>query len=617
MNTNAAKTAYENLLDRVTAVAALHRRTEVSEAAGRITWRIGLPLLAVTVLHLAVSLPFYLRAPVIPLVIGALVVWGWFHVAKPLLVRYTTTRAAMLVEARRPDLRTRVVSALELYPDLESGRPRFDREMVEATVVWAQRTTEREDFLAVIDRRPAKRQLLVAALTLVLWVGAFVYSPMRMWQALAGMGRAWNEMGDVMRKIAGARIEVDPLDSEAYLLGSSVRIRAWQKGFRRGEMILHVRSPEGAPLGNVTLPVDAEGRSEHVFRDVDTTFQFHLSSGRIESGRHTVIVTERPRIVTISVEYDLPEYVRRAPVVQPRSDGNLRALYGSSVVLTIEANKKLARAELSGSFLKEREDLALGGRYARGVIRLDDRKWLSDSQAVVEEFYSLRLTDSYGFENLKADHRFQLAIVKDSAPEAAFVGLPHRSPAHEPHVLEESLDTIGLAVKVSDDYGVRKVVLRCRIESLETDRELRSEQKEKQFGVPVAQLPRLSLFRLSDLGAKVGERIVFWAEAEDAYDLEPDRGPNRVRTPTYRVAVVTQEELFAAIRYKDTWSVPWYDKQKIATLSKREAPARQAPEREDPAKVAAKLLDAAPSADALRSEDRRVVERYYENLNVE
>ena len=133
----------------------------------------------------------------------------------------------------------------------------------------------------------------------------------------------------------------------------------------------------------------------------------------------------------------------------------------------------------------------------------------------------------------------------------------------------------------------------------------------------MADVPRLRVLALTELGAKVGDRIVYWAEVEDAYDLEPEKGPHKARTPNYRFAVVSQEELFADIRYNDTWSVDWYDKKKVATLSQREAPARMAPDNEPAAQVAARLLDAPPVVDSLRGVDQELVRDYYDSLNTE
>ena len=136
-------------------------------------------------------------------------------------------------------------------------------------------------------------------------------------------------------------------------------------------------------------------------------------------------------------------------------------------------------------------------------------------------------------------------------------------------------------------------------------------------------LPPAVIFRrpcccsLADLHLTAGDRLVFWAEAEDAYDLEqPQKGPHRTITPTYRIAVVAQEESFNEVVYKDDWSTQWYDSLKVATLTKREIPPRQSPDREPAADVAKKLLEAPQNGDSVQGADRQLVQDYFDSLNV-
>jgi hypothetical protein len=173
-------------------------------------------------------------------------------------------------------------------------------------------------------------------------------------------------------------------------------------------------------------------------------------------------------------------------------------------------------------------------------------------------------------------------------------------------------------VQARDDYGVTRVVLHVRLEDLETGREKGQASRIFPLGQPRAEVPRLPLARLTEFGATVGDRLVFWAETEDGYDLAPETGPQRARTPAYRVAVVAEEQLFAEIRYRDDWSAQWYDSLKLATLARREqAPPRLAPDAEPAAQVAQVLLHALPSAEQVPGEDGRAVQGYFESLGLE
>ena len=615
MSADEVRQAHATLCARVMAVAAVHRRCLLLAGGGRLVWVIGLPLLAVCAAHAAVALPYYLRLPVLPLAVVGLAWLTWRKLVMPLRARFTPQRAALLVEAARPQLNSRVVSAIEVFADLDRPRPHFDRGLVEALVIHAQRSTQDEDFRTVVDRRPARRQALLAVATVLMWVTALIAAP-GVGRALGGMASAWGEARELAYRVSGAGIEIEP-PGKAYLVGSTITVRARAHGFKPEAMQATLRK-QGAAQTEPALAVmvDDDGRAALVLPDARETFTITFAAGTIVSSPVTVVVSEAPRIAGISIEYQLPDYVRRAPIVQPRSDGNLTVLYGSTVTITLETNKDLATAELIGSFAEQPVRFQVAGRFAKAVLLIDVPRWLADPTAEIAESYRLKLTDGDGFSNQDADQSYALVVTKDLAPTVAFVGLPQRTSADEIHLVEGSLGAIGVAIRANDDYGISTVTLRCRIESLENGATKREKVKEQQFPLPRADLPHLPLLRLSDLNAEVGDRIVITAEVSDAYDLQPELGPHRTRTASFRFAVVTQEELFKEAAYKDDWSTQWYEPLQIASMAKREIPARQSPEREAAAKVAAKLLDAAQGGDAIRGADQQLVQDYFDSLSI-
>lgn len=613
-----AKTAHETLCRRVEEVGRLDRRCALTAGSGRLLWSTGGPLLALVGLQYWIGLPYYLRAPIFPLLAAAALYLGWKFVVRELLKKYTTTRAALLVEEKRPDLMTRLVSAIEIYPELENPAPKFDPGLVQALVIHAQRSTQSDDFCAVIDRAPARRQLMAAAATIAAWIAAFALDSSGMSASLSSIGNAWSEVRQLVQKASGAKIVIDPLSQPAYLVGSDVSIRATQNGFHENEMTFFFKAEDEQKWQSASLTVNVGGSATHLAKSAAKTFECYFVSGRIQSDHMTVLVTERPRIVNLKIETELPLYARRAPVIEPHSDGNLREkLFGSTVTLTIESNKKLKSAILKRSSAKEPENLVVGGQYARAVLRLNNEEWLADAApAVIQDTYTLQLTDEYGFSNEDAGHASELSVVKDQPPTVALVGVPNRSSADEPHVLEQALGGISALIRAKDDYGISKVTLYYRVESLDTNAEKSKDSRARAFTLPQAEIQQLNMLHLSETGAHVGDRIVFWAEIEDAYDLEPKKGPHKVKTPTFKIAVVSQEEMFDNLVNRDTWSPVWYDELKRASLPGREVQVRSSPEAEAAAKVAAKLLNAPQMGDSVRESDQQLIQDYFNSLNV-
>nr|MBA3848073.1 hypothetical protein [Planctomycetota bacterium] len=168
------------------------------------------------------------------------------------------------------------------------------------------------------------------------------------------------------------------------------------------------------------------------------------------------------------------------------------------------------------------------------------------------------------------------------------------------------------------DQGIARISLHWRLESLlETEAPRSGAGKEKLFVSPPRQVSGLSLARLADLGAKVGDRIVFWAEAADAYDLGPEHAPHVARTPEYRIAVVSREEIMADVMYAGTWTVDLYNRQKQAALAQREKPPRNDPPPEPPGVVQPRTIDVSQVDDALSGIDQEVYRAYIGSLDAE
>ncbi|HUW35170.1 MAG TPA: hypothetical protein VM223_26470 [Planctomycetota bacterium] len=620
---NEVRQSFDALKGRVESVARRRTRVQTADGASRAALAVLVPLLATLALDRWVGLHYLLRAGIVIAVAAVTVFLLVRRCLLPLLKRYTLTEAAMLVELGLPDLNGRVVSSLEVYEDLDRERPRFDRGMVRALISYAQDSTREQDFGGVVDRRGLRRHSALAAAFAVIAIGLAVMRPDAFGTLFSRLVGSFSEVSQFARKIAGASIEVKPGDA-TILRGQNVALTARQLGFHSGEMMLHVRR-EGEPDESVEkLAVSADGKAETWLTGQEANFVYYFSAEKVRSRQYTIKVTDRPRITNIRIEYDFPSYVRRAPVVVGRSDGRIEALFGCTVIITLEANKPLQSARMSLSYdvtdqAGEKADvleMTVGGTFARATIRLDNPDWLALAQSVISESYSLLLTCEDGFRSENSDRLYPIVVKKDQPPEIAFVRLPNRSPEHEVHVLDTDVSSVGFYVDARDDYGLQQITFHYVIEDLLSNAKKREDVKKRVFQMPQSEFNAGLLARLSELRPEVGDRVVFWAETQDAYDLEPEKGPHVSRTPAYRMAIVTKEELFEEVLYSDDWSTTWYDPLKVATLSRRAAPPRTSPTNEKLASVAELLLQKAPGSNRVSVDNQRLVEDYFNSINV-
>ena len=233
---------------------------------------------------------------------------------------------------------------------------------------------------------------------------------------------------------AGARIDVDPLQP-AYLRGETIVVIAHPHGFGFEPASITVfyrpvsdqKGGTKEPQEWKSRPLDVTSGSVRFEEPAKESLEIYFSSGTTKSTPTTALVTDKPDVVNIKVEYDLPDYCRQAPIIRPKINGDLDSVYGTTVILTIRANKPLAGAELTlginqqlpfgHTFQRfhpiEVERPIISGEYARVVVRLNDPRWLDPGQPLKEGSYSIALTDKYGFHNDPSTHQHNVLVKKD------------------------------------------------------------------------------------------------------------------------------------------------------------------------------------------------------------
>jgi len=333
------------------------------------------------------------------------------------------------------------------------------------------------------------------------------------------------------------RIAVLPDGKTTVLQGSSVALEATMVGFDSDHLDLRVEPEEGEPE---LFRLDTRGAHsvQHTLVSLERTFEALFSYQEIASERVRIRVVERPSVRNIQLEVIYPSYVRRPPLRLPRSSGEITALKGSHVILTIEASKSLQRGHLE---LEQGEPvvLAVGGRFARGVLPVEEGIR-----------YLVRLVGEDGFTN-EAPRLRLIKVVHDQSPEVRFVNLGIE-PEQEVQFTESIAGAKPLNVAARDDYGVRKIIFHYDIAAVVKElyhEPIRDKTRQRTFSIP-RQTWSGTIVRVGELGAKVGDRVSFWAEAQDGYDRGEDGQPNSSRTPVFHIVVIGEEFAWEDVTYQ-------------------------------------------------------------------
>ncbi|MBI2191150.1 MAG: hypothetical protein HYU36_04120 [Planctomycetes bacterium] len=596
---------YLELCGRASAIEDDLRRVRLGTGLCWIVgWVIG-PFLTAILVDRLLPLPDLVRAAV-TLACAATLLYGVArHLFLSAFQKLSTETCAAIIEGGIPELRTSLITGIQIYEDLESERPRFDRQMVEATLRHAAQLARRFDFRSVVETAELRHRAAVAGLVLL---ASLIYAATDFPGLLSQLRRFFTAFGRVQEEwVTGPRrsisVKVLPDGKTTLLRGSSVTLEATLVGFRSSSVTLQVRSEKGKEE-DMDLPTESDGTARHTWPGLEESFEASFRAGEVASETVAIKVVERPEVVNIQLENIYPTYVRRPPLRLPRSSGEITTLKGSYVVLTIEANKNLRAGNLEilqGSPMP----LTVGGRFARVVIPVE---------RTTE--YRIHLTDEDGFENENPQVRI-IQMVIDQDPQVRFVNLGIE-PEGEAIWNEGVASGKSLDVESRDDYGIRKLILHYDIEAVVKDvaiEPVRDKEKVRSFSLPLQSWTG-SIARVSELGLRIGARLTFWAEVQDWYDLGEDGKPHSARTPVFRLVVVGQEESWEDLGYKPDENINFslYEEMQRTSRGGRQKPPRESITREERPEMPSIQLDVSYGHEDVPVEYQRAWKAYTGSL---
>jgi len=530
---------YSELCSRVQSVAEDRHRTRINTGASRLVAGALGPFLLALMVDRVVPLPGAVRAAILIGCVIAAVYLLIREVVGPWRREFGMEESAEFIESRIPALRTSLITALQVHQDLGRDRPWFDRQMVAATVRLACASLKRFALRSVVDRTALRKW---AACASVIVLAGVLYAALDFNGLASQLRRFFGAFTEIRDELAAGRrreilIAVLPDGKTTVLQGSSVTFEATMVGFETDHLDLRVVPEEG---DSELFRLDTRGAPsvEHTLVSLERTFDALFSCGEIASERVRIRVVERPSVRNIQLEVIYPSYVRRPPLRLPRSSGEITALKGSHVVLTIEANKPLQRGHLE---FEQGEPIALavGGRFARGVLPVEE-----------ETRYRVRLVGEDGFTNESPRLRL-IKVVHDQTPEVRFAGLGIE-PEQEVQLTESIAGAKPLNVAAKDDYGVRKIIFHYDIEAVVKElyhEPIREQTRQRTFSI-ARQTWSGTIVRVGELGAKVGDRVSFWAEAQDGYDRGEGGQPQSSRTPVFHIVIIGEEFAWEDVTYQ-------------------------------------------------------------------
>ena len=466
----------------------------------------GVALLAGAV-DLVAPLPGFLRLAVWAL--GALYVIAGLILLWLRRRRLSEVEAALLVERCYPDLRDRLVSAVQFGESSTEGLTGY---MVERLIKETRSQVLPLNLRRAVVRTRLHRVALVGlGLVSLLILGDLTYPAV--FQVEAGrILTPWRAIPPVQ----WTQIAVMPGDVEV-LRGSDLTIAAAIEGQSAERALLRRRS-----IGGEWQEVGMERRAEDEFVyelfALQSAVEYQVSAGDGRSEVYRIAVYTLPELDDVSATYTYPAYTGRAPAVQ-RGSANIRAVVGTRVELAAHFSKALAAAALYPNKGDTLQAVEIDGGMA--LFRFD----VVDSTS-----YHFRVEDVEGRGN-DTSRVFALHALPDRPPQ---VKIP--DPGGNAWALP--VDIVPVAVVAEDDFGLGQLRFAYALDGGE-ERVLETVD----FALPGEKTVPLShSFALREMALEPGQVLAYYAEAVDWHSP-----PQRTRSDLHLIVVKAYQEKLAGI----------------------------------------------------------------------
>ena len=484
-------------------------------------------LLLSFLLDTLLQLPLTVRYVSFFLALGGISWVAAMFLVRPLRIKLPDDDLALAAEARLPDLKDRLISALQFKRQIEDPENAESKAMMRAVIEEAGQLEGVLEIRRLVDTKKVKLQGLLALAITGALAAICIFSPVT--------ADIWAKRNLLLRDIPW------PRDTTLVVTGFP---ESGEIVLTRGETLrVNVRA-QGSIPDNVEIffePTEGDNRAESrrrmyqveqaprqfrfEFRQIPASFRFWVNGGDDDDGVpvYTVKALIPPLITEIAARCEFPAYTAMPP--QTLAEGDLEIPMGTRVELTFRTNMALRRALLT---IEDRDPAPL--------LTADDGRRITTSFIADRTFgYSLELTGREGQKSLPDSAVFRVRAIQDRKPKARIL-----YPTARPWYTTQAIVPVKLLV--SDNYGVSRISLFYRKgpEGEYAERRFTADELSAALGakeiVAYAAIPAVELASDPENPIRIGDEISYYAEAED-------NNGNIDRTDPFRIEIASPEAI--------------------------------------------------------------------------
>jgi DNA segregation ATPase FtsK/SpoIIIE-like protein len=380
------------------------------------------------------------------LITWALVIGSAIRFLRPVLGRWSLSRAAMQIEQQQPGLHERLSSAVELSAETDPafrGSPSLIAHLMRQAEGDA--VAVKPELVVSTDR--IVRWALLFAPVLLAWLTVALI-PSTTKTAMAGLYRVLMPWTDALPALLN-QVVVKPGDVtlvQGDLIDISAHVSFDSASNREVRHATLVRKFENGQ--RLTDDMEMAGPRDYRihFDDLQQTFSYMIATDQGDSSWFKAIVHPRPQISNIDVRCDYPAYSGISATVASSREGGIEALVGTRVTLTIHTELPVV-AEKSQVVIDE----GTPDQLVLPLKQVAAGKSDYQVQLIVNHSGEYRINLSNEFDLTNKDEQPRSIVAQPDEVPTIVINSP------EPQVTVRPDDTVPVKYIAADDFAVAKI----------------------------------------------------------------------------------------------------------------------------------------------------------------
>jgi hypothetical protein len=394
-----------------------------------------------------VILPVWVKAVLLVLSAGA-GLWAFWKLAFQKIMTGSLEATALKLEKKFPDLKGRLIAALQFSRPDSHAYAGYSNELMEETLVQAYERASGHNFNEILSAYPiwknARTLGITVALALALlfvFPGLFSYS----YEVYSHPGEVIAPpLGYTLFEYPGSKVAIKYRDVD---LGGILTGGSFPE-----EAVVYYRFAGGTwqktPLELKSFPRHKIDTGDSLLfyttvRQVRRSLDYYIKAGRLTTEMAHIDVVDRPRVTGIRLSLFYPQYTGLPPQVIDENDGNITAVFGSRATMQVETNGPLQKADMVFSD-SSRSSFKISGQTAEQSLKIEESK-----------SYYIHLVDMQNEVN-PDPIEYYITAVPDEYPVIDVL-----SPGMDMNLDEEM--EVPILLRISDDYGFKSLLLKYKI----------------------------------------------------------------------------------------------------------------------------------------------------------